>query len=43
MNKASNYLTTEKSNYKSKDIDKKTTLEVLQIMNEEDKKKWLMQ
>ncbi len=23
MNKASNYLTTEKSNYKSKDIDKK--------------------
>lgn len=38
MKKASNYLTTEKSNYKSKDIDKKTTLEVLQIMNEEDKK-----
>ena len=38
MNKASNYLTTEKSNYKSKDIDKKTTLEVLQIINEEDKK-----
>lgn len=38
MKKASNYLTTEKSNYKSKDIDKKTTLEVLQIINEEDKK-----
>lgn len=30
-------LTTEKSNYKSKDIDKKTTIELLKLMNEEDK------
>ncbi|MCR2044505.1 N-acetylmuramic acid 6-phosphate etherase [Anaerosalibacter massiliensis] len=32
-----NNLTTEKSNYKSKDIDKKSTIEVLKIINEEDK------
>lgn len=30
-------LTTEKSNYKSKNIDKKTTMEILELMNEEDK------
>lgn len=32
-----NHLTTEKSNYKSKNIDKKSTIEILRTMNEEDK------
>ncbi len=37
METVANHLTTEKSNCRSKDIDKKTTMEVISIMNEEDK------